>query len=77
MTDVELLREHLRIARKAGFRFSAAWPVALEATLRAVPPGDRLALARALIATRTAWERAYERRGRMLALSTDASESAI
>ena len=66
MSELELLREHLRLSRTAGFRFPEAWPVAVEAVLPIVPPGERKNWTVALITTKTAWERAYEKRGRRL-----------
>jgi hypothetical protein len=41
MSELELLREHLRLSRAAGFRFPDAWPVAVEAMLPTTPPGER------------------------------------
>jgi hypothetical protein len=70
-SELTLLSEHLRLARQAGFRFGEAWPVAFEAQLRRLSAGDRDDWLCALLDTRTAWERAYERRGRPLALSGD------
>lgn len=64
MSELELLREHLRLSRAAGFRFPEAWPVAVEAMLPTVPTGERKNWTVVLISTKTVWERAYEKRGR-------------
>ena len=74
MDELALLGEHLRLARCAGMRFDEAWPVARAAALNTCPPGggaERYMWGKALHATRPAWCRAYERRGRLLALSLD------
>lgn len=64
MSELELLREHLRLSRSAGFRFPEAWPVAVEAMLPTVAAGEQRNWTLVLIETRTQWERAYEQRGR-------------
>ncbi|HET6506027.1 MAG TPA: hypothetical protein VFG42_04505 [Baekduia sp.] len=70
MSDLALLTEHLRLARKAGMTFDIAWPVACEALLPTLPRDDRLRWGEALDSTRGERRQAYHRTGRGVALTT-------
>jgi len=56
------LRAELRAARKAGRSFTAAWPAAIVAALRGLPPSEATEWRRSFASMRAVWSASYSRR---------------